>query len=41
MRRFIMCWTFDVASEAARPALVIEVTSPETRDDVGIKLGCR
>jgi colicin import membrane protein len=31
------CWsTFDVSEEKARPALVIEVTSPETRtNDVG------
>ena len=31
--------SFDVAAEGARPALVIEVTSPETRsNDVGIKV---
>jgi colicin import membrane protein len=39
VRRHIMWSTFNVARERARPALVIEVTSPETRDnDVGIKV---
>jgi colicin import membrane protein len=38
-RRRIMWTTFNVASEGARPMLVIEVTSPETRNnDVGIKV---
>src|SRR5262249_31727965 len=39
VRRHIDWATFDVAAERARPALVIEVTSPETRsNDIGIKL---
>ena len=39
VRRRIMWSTFDVAREGARPVLVIEVTSPDTRsNDVGIKV---
>ena len=39
VRRFIDWATFDVAAEGARPILVIEVTSPETRaNDIGIKV---
>jgi colicin import membrane protein len=39
VRRRIDWATFDVAAEGARPALVIEITSPETRkNDVGIKV---
>ena len=39
VRRQVRWSTFDVAKEGARPALVIEVTSPETRtNDVGIKV---
>ncbi len=37
--RYIDWATFDVAEEGARPELVVEITSPSTRDnDVGIKL---
>jgi Uma2 family endonuclease len=39
-RRHILWSTFNVAEEGVRPALVIEVTSPETRvNDVGPKVG--
>ena len=39
VRRRIAWSSFDVAAEGARPALVAEVTSPETRsNDVGIKV---
>jgi Uma2 family endonuclease len=39
VRRRILWSTFDLAAERARPALVIEVTSPETRsNDVGPKV---
>ncbi len=39
VRRRLLWSTFDVAEEGARPALVAEVTSPETRsNDVGIKV---
>ncbi len=38
VRRRIAWSSFDVAAEGARPGLVVEVTSPETRtNDVGIK----
>jgi colicin import membrane protein len=38
VRRRIMWSTFDVRREGARPVLVVEVTSPDTRsNDVGIK----
>jgi Uma2 family endonuclease len=39
VRRHIDWATFDVAAERARPILVVEVTSPETRsNDLGIKV---
>jgi colicin import membrane protein len=39
VRRRLMWSTFDVAEEGARPALVAEVTSPETRiNDVELKV---
>ena len=39
VRRYIPWSTFDVAEEGARPALVIEITSPETRNnDLEIKV---
>ncbi len=39
VRRYSLWLTFDVAAEGARPALVIEITSPETRNnDLEIKV---